>query len=203
MTVVLCLLPAAYLLGMFPAAALVARAHGRDVFAEGSRNPGASNVLRLAGWRAGLLVLLADIAKGALPSGAGLLLDGHRGAYLLGLSAVLGHVFPFTRRFRGGRGVATTGGALLVLYPLVGLLLAVLWFLLARVVVRKASVASMVGAALFPMGVALTGGSWVDVAITSGLAAIVMARHLPNLRRLLRGEELGLGGDVGGGTVSR
>jgi glycerol-3-phosphate acyltransferase PlsY len=202
MTMVLVLLPAAYLLGMFPAAALVARAHGHDVLAEGSRNPGASNVLRLAGWRAGLVVLLADIAKGALPSGAGLLLDGHRGAYLLGLAAVLGHVFPVTRRFRGGRGVATTGGALLVLYPLVGLALAVLWFLLARVVVRKASVASMVGAALFPVGVALTGNSWVDVAITGGLASIVIARHLPNLRRLLRGEELGLGGEAGGGTVS-
>ncbi len=193
MTAVLLLIPVVYLVGTFSAAALVARATGHDVFREGSGNPGASNVYRLAGWKPGLLVLLADITKGAGPSAVGLVLEGHPGAYILGVAAVLGHVAPITRRFRGGRGVATAGGVLLVLYPLVGLALAVLWFLLARVVVRKASVASIVGAAAFPVGVALTGNSWGDVAITSVLAAIVILRHAPNLRRLLKGQELGLG----------
>lgn len=200
MTAVLLLIPVAYLLGTFPAAALVARATGHDVMTEGSGNPGASNVYRLAGWKPGLVVLLADIAKGSIASAVGLALAGHVGAYVLGVAAVIGHVAPITRRFRGGRGVATAGGVLLVLYPLVGLALAVLWFLLARVVVRKASVASIVGAAAFPIGVALTGNSWGDVAVTAVLAAIVILRHASNLRRLLKGQELGLG-ESGGDTV--
>ena len=200
MTAVLLLIPVAYLVGTFPAAALMARATGHDVTREGSGNPGASNVYRLAGWKPGLVVLLADIAKGSIASAVGLILDGHRGAYILGLAAVVGHVAPVTRRFRGGRGVATAGGVLIVLYPLVGLAMAVLWFLLARVVVRKASVASIVASACFPVGVALTGNSWADVAITAALAAIVIFRHAPNLRRLLRGQELGLG-EGGGDTV--
>ncbi len=200
MTAVLLLIPVAYLVGTFPAAELVARATGHDVMREGSGNPGASNVYRLAGWKPGLVVLLADIAKGAIASAVGLILDGHRGAYILGLAAVLGHVAPITRRFRGGRGVATAGGVMIVLYPLIGVALAVLWFLLARVVVRKASVASIVAAAGFPIGVALTGNSWVDVAITGVLAAIIIFRHAPNLRRLVKGQELGLG-EGGGDTV--
>ena len=107
---VLLLLPLAYLLGSFPTAALVARATGHNVLTEGSRNPGASNVYRLAGWKAGLVVFVADFAKGAIPSAVGLVLDGHRGAYLLGAAAVIGHVFPITFRFRGGRGVAARRG---------------------------------------------------------------------------------------------
>ncbi len=189
--VALWLLPAAYLVGSFPTANVVARATGHDVLAEGSRNPGASNVYRLAGWKAGLVVLLADIGKGAIPAGVGLVLDGHRGAYLLGFAAIIGHVFPITQRFRGGRGVATAGGVLIVIYPWIALGLAVVWFLIARVL-RKASVASIVGAVAFPVAVALTGHPWGDVLITSALAALVLLRHVPNLRRLLRGEEHGL-----------
>lgn len=203
MAAVLLLLPVAYLLGTFPSAALVARATGHDVLREGSGNPGASNVFRLAGWRAGLIVLLADLAKGALPAAAGLVLDGHRGAYLLGFAAVLGHVLPATRRFRGGRGVATAGGMLAVIYPLIALGLAIAWFLLARVIVRKASVASIAGTIAFPIAVALTGNSWGDVTITSALAVVVLARHAPNLRRLVRGEEHGLGPEPPGGTVNQ
>jgi glycerol-3-phosphate acyltransferase PlsY len=188
---VLLLIPVAYLVGMFPIAAVVARAHGHDVLAEGSRNPGASNVYRLAGWKAGLLVLVVDIGKGSAASGVGLVLDGHRGAYILGLAAVLGHVFPVTRRFKGGRGVATAGGVLLVLYPLVGVALAAIWFFIARVL-KKASVASILVSAAFPVAVWATGNSWGDVAVTAGLAAVVIVRHGSNLRRLVRGEELKL-----------
>lgn len=202
MTAVLLLVPVAYLLGTFPAASLVARASSHDVLEEGSRNPGASNVYRLAGWKAGLLVLLADIGKGAVASGVGLAFDGHRGAYILGLAAVLGHVLPATRRFRGGRGVATAGGALVVVFPLIGLGLVVVWFLVARVL-KKASVASIVVVVAFPVAVAITGGSWFDVVVTAVLAVVILARHLPNLRRLLRGQEHGLGGGPAGGTVRR
>ena len=198
---VLLLLPVAYLLGTFPTATLVARATGHNVLAEGSRNPGASNVYRLAGWKAGLIVFAGDFAKGAIPSAVGLVLDGHRGAYLLGFAAVVGHVLPVTTRFRGGRGVATAGGVLTVIFPLIAIGLAILWFVIARGL-GKASVASLVITIAFPVLVAVTGNSWGDVVITSGLALVILARHAPNLRRLVRGEEHGLGQDPPGGSVS-
>jgi len=78
---VLFLVPLAYLLGSFPTAALVARATGHDILREGSGNPGASNVYRLAGWKAGLIAFMGDFAKGAIPSAVGLVLDGHRALY--------------------------------------------------------------------------------------------------------------------------
>src|SRR5689334_6519970 len=81
---VVVLLVPAYLLGTFPTAHLIVRAHGRDVTQEGSGNPGASNVGRLLGWRWGVLAFLGDAAKGALPAGVGLLVQGRAGGYLLG-----------------------------------------------------------------------------------------------------------------------
>src|SRR6478609_7976883 len=107
----------AYFLGTFPTAVLVARVGGHDVLTEGSGNPGASNVARLMGWKAGLVVLLADFAKGAIASGVGLAVAGRGGAFTLGIAAVVGHMFPVTRRLKGGKGVATAGGMLIVLYP--------------------------------------------------------------------------------------
>ena len=94
------------------------------------------------GWKAGLVVLLADFAKGAIASGVGLAVAGRGGAFALGIAAVVGHMFPVTRRFKGGKGVATAGGMLIVLYPWIVLVLAVVWFLVARVL-KLASVASL------------------------------------------------------------
>src|SRR5262245_36883985 len=111
------LVPVAWLLGTFPSAQLVARAKGIDVTAEGSGNPGASNVMRLIGWKAGLLVLVVDFSKGALAAGVGLAVGGRPGAFVLGIAAIVGHTFPLWRK--GGKGIATAGGALVVLYPYV------------------------------------------------------------------------------------
>ncbi len=179
----------AYLLGTFPTAILVARAGGHDVTAEGSGNPGASNVARIMGWRAGLVVMAGDLAKGGVAAGVGLAVSGRPAAYLLGFLAVIGHTYPVTRGFRGGKGVATAGGMLAVLNPLVSLALAVVWFFAARVL-KLASVGSMLVAVLFPVGCALTGRAGWEIGITSLLALLVILRHLPNLRRLLRGAEL-------------
>jgi glycerol-3-phosphate acyltransferase PlsY len=189
---VLVLLPLAYLLGTFPSAAIVTRASGRDVTREGSGNPGASNTFRLLGWKAGLLVLFLDVGKGALAAGVGLAIDGHRGAYILGVAAVLGHVFPITRKLKGGRGVATGAGVLVVVFPLVIAILSIVWIAIARGL-HKASIASIVCAVLFPIIVLARGGGRLDVFVTTALAIIVVARHITNLRRLVRGEEHGLG----------
>jgi acyl phosphate:glycerol-3-phosphate acyltransferase len=179
----------AYLLGTFPTAVLVARAGGHDVLTEGSGNPGASNVARLMGWKAGLLVMAGDLAKGAIAAGVGLAVAGRGAGYILGILAVIGHTYPVTRGFKGGKGVATAGGMLAVLNPLLVAVLAVVWFVTARVL-KLASVGSIVVAVLFPIGVWLTGRAGWEIAVTSALALLVIVRHLPNLRRLVRGEEL-------------
>jgi len=194
--IVLLLAPLAYLLGTFPSAAIVARRKGVDIAAAGSGNPGASNTFRILGWKAGTLVFGLDAGKGALAAAVGLAIDGHRGAYLLGGAAVLGHVWPVTRKFKGGKGVATGAGMMLVLFPVIVLILSVVWFLLVKLT-GKASLASVTVVVAFPLMVLLAGHPWGDVAVIGSLALVVVVRHASNLRRLARGEEHGLGS--GGG----
>jgi glycerol-3-phosphate acyltransferase PlsY len=189
MWLVVVLAPVAWALGTFPSAVLIARAHGHDVLAEGSGNPGASNVARLAGWRAGALVLLLDFAKGAAAAGAGLAVYGRVGAYVLGIAAVVGHTFPIYRK--GGKGVAAAGGMLVVLYPLIVLTLAVVWALIARVL-HKASLASLLCTIAFPVAVGVMGYDAREVVAVSALAVLVLVRHAANIRRLLRREEIDL-----------
>jgi len=195
----LVLIPFAYLLGTFPSARLVARRHGIDVHSEGSGNPGASNIFRLMGWKWGVLVLVLDIGKGALAAGIGALVDdgfdGHRGAYILGLSAVFGHVFPITRHLKGGRGVATGAGALAVPHPLVMVITGVVWVAIARGL-HKASVASVVGAVMFTVIVVARGASWLDMSVVSVIAGIIIVRHLKSLLRVVRGQEIALRTDL-------
>lgn len=186
MWLVVVLAPVAWLLGTFPSALWVARAHGHDVLAEGSGNPGASNVARLAGWRAGALVLLLDFAKGAIAAGAGLAVYGRVGAYVLGVAAVVGHTFPVYRK--GGKGVAAAGGMLVVLYPWIVLVLGVTWAVLAKVS-HKASLASLPCTIAFPVLVAVGGYDGREVIAVSALAALVLLRHAANIRRLVRREE--------------
>jgi glycerol-3-phosphate acyltransferase PlsY len=184
---VLLLVPA-YLLGTFPTAALVARAGGHDVLTEGSGNPGASNVTRLMGWKAGAVVMAGDFLKGTIAAGVGLALGGRVGAYALGIASVLGHMFPATRRFKGGKGVATASGALVVLFPWIVAGLAVVWFLLARVL-KRASVASIVCTLLFVVLAIIGGYDWIEIAVLGGLGVVILGRHTANVRRLVRGEE--------------
>jgi glycerol-3-phosphate acyltransferase PlsY len=148
--------------------------------------------MRLVGWKAGVIVLVADAAKGAIAAAVGLALDGHRGAYILGGAAVLGHVFPVWRRFKGGRGVATGAGVLLVVYPLITAGLALVWIGIARGL-HKASIASIVCAIAAPALVVAVGGDALDIAVVSGVAVMIVLRHASNVRRLVRGEEHGLG----------
>ena len=183
------LLPLAWLLGSFPSAQLVARTKGVDVTAAGSGNPGASNVARLLGWRYGAAVLVIDFAKGALASVAGLWVADRPGAYLCGAAAVLGHTFPLWRK--GGKGVATTAGMLIVLFPLVVIALAPVWILIARVL-KKASLASLVVTVAFPALVAVFGYDRWEIGVLVLLALLVLARHSANIRRLLRREEIDL-----------
>jgi glycerol-3-phosphate acyltransferase PlsY len=184
------LVPVAWLLGTFPSAQLVARGRGRDILKEGSGNPGASNVFRLLGWKAGALVLLLDFAKGAVAAGAGLAIGGRVGGMILGVAAMVGHIFPIYRK--GGKGIATGAGVLIVLYPLVVAGLAVVWLVVARVF-HKASLASLLVTVLFPIAVLALGFDRWEVAVLGALAVLVLVRHTANIRRLLRHEENDLG----------
>jgi glycerol-3-phosphate acyltransferase PlsY len=170
---------------------MVARAHGRDVLGEGSGNPGASNIGRLLGWRWGILVLGIDFAKGALAAGVGITIGGPIGGLVLGIAAVLGHTFPIVRK--GGKGVATAGGALTVCYPLISAALAVVWFVVARVL-RKSSLASLSITVAFPLLVLLTSPSLGEFGIILGLAVLIILLHRENIGRLVRGEEHDIGG---------
>lgn len=182
---------AAYAVGIFPTAGLVGRAHGRDVTREGSGNPGASNVYRLAGRRAALVVFGGDFLKGVLAAAGGWALGGKPLALACGAAAVVGHCFPVTRGFRGGKGVATGAGFVTVVEPLLALLAAVLWTLVAAAT-RKASPASLAVVVAVPVGVlALRGAAWESVVVL-GTGALIVVRHAGNVVRLMRGEERSL-----------
>lgn len=175
-----------YLLGTLPSAIIVARAKGVDITTFGSGNPGASNVARAIGWRYGSIVFVLDAAKGAIPA---LLLLGHRpSAYICGAVAIVGHIFPATRGFKGGKGIATGAGVLLVLHPLIMIISAVSWIAIMKLS-KKASVASIV---IVPLVIALlivTGKPAWEVLAFVGLGALIEIRHLSNIKRLLSGSE--------------
>ena len=176
-----------YALGSLPIAAVVARRAGHDPSIEGSGNPGATNVFRTAGRRAGALVAAGDIAKGAVAAGLGWAVGDHTLGAVVGLAAVAGHVFPLGRR--GGKGVATAGGAVVALWPLHGLVAAVLWFVVFFIGGRRASLASLVVVGALPVGIAATGAPAVELGVLAAMAAVVVVRHAGNIRRLLAGTE--------------
>ncbi|MCU1485922.1 MAG: acyl-phosphate glycerol 3-phosphate acyltransferase [Actinomycetia bacterium] len=188
MAVAVLLVVGGYLLGTLPTAVVVGRRAGHDPTNEGSGNPGATNVYRTAGRRAGAVVLAGDVVKGAMAAGIGWLAGDHLMGVACGAAAVAGHVLPVTRRFRGGKGVATLGGATLVLFPVVGVGAAVAWALVARLT-RRASVASIVVAAAIPVGAAVAGATGVEAALLAATGAAVVARHAGNIARLVRGTE--------------
>jgi glycerol-3-phosphate acyltransferase PlsY len=185
-------LVAAYLVGTFPTAMLVGRRLGFDPTTTGSGNPGASNSFRVGGRRAGLLVFLGDVLKGALAAGLGLAVGGRALGVAAAIAAVLGHVAPITRGFRGGKGVATMAGAAIVLYPLVALFVGLAWAVVARTT-GKAAVASLVAVVGLVAGVVITGHPAWEVLAMAGLALIVVVRHRSNLVRLVHGTENSLG----------
>src|SRR5439155_15374616 len=143
---------AGYLIGAIPFGYLVARSRGVDIFQHGSGNIGATNVGRILGRRFGILVFLLDFAKGAVPAGLGLAVAHWLGieppavvGVAGGLAAFLGHLFPIYLGFRGGKGVATGAGVVVVLLP-VPAAAAVLTWILFIAAFRYVSLASLAAA---------------------------------------------------------
>jgi glycerol-3-phosphate acyltransferase PlsY len=185
----------AYLLGSISFAVLVVRAKtGRDIRSEGSGNAGATNVLRSYGKKLALLVAFADVAKGAAAVFLMRLVTADpRWAAAAGFAAILGHVFPVFYALRGGKGVATAVGAFLALSPL-PMLVCLAVFLAIVAATRYVSLASVLAMALLPPVAGLFFHAPRAVVTAAGLTAIlVLVKHLPNLKRLARGEERKLG----------
>ena len=176
----------AYLLGTFPSAELIAAKYGKEITKVGSGNPGASNVIRELGWKAGMSVFLLDMAKAATAVGIAWGVSGDQRdplCYAAMCGAIVGHVAPVFRKFRGGKGVASGGGAMFVLFPVVSAVLFVSWFVLSKLT-RKASVASLAITIATPIGMTIDGAQAWELYVVLGVVVFVIVKHLPNIRRL-------------------
>ena len=196
-----------YVFGNFPTGLIVGKLNNIDIRQTGSGNIGSTNALRTLGFlKGGLPTLIGDILKVVIP---GLLvkylicpgLTGDEIGYLStdyyvllsGFGVVLGHNFPAILGFHGGKGIASTGGAFLVFnFPMTMIPLGV--FLLVCIVTKYVSLGSIVGLLSIPVSVAVFyPGQWTLVGIASLYTILGIARHKPNIERLMRGTENKLG----------
>jgi glycerol-3-phosphate acyltransferase PlsY len=194
---------AAYLLGSLPTGFLVARARGVDIRTVGSKNMGATNVFRVLGKGPGTFVLLVDLLKGL---GAVLLaryfvrhvmvlsdcdcvwLNQAGATIVAGLGAILGHNYTCWLGFKGGKGIATSGGVIAALVPWAFLVALVTWILLF-VTTRFVSVASIAAAATLPFATWFTTHDLMLTAVTGAMGALAIYKHKANIQRLLNGTE--------------
>jgi len=181
---------AAYLLGSIASAIIVGRLLGTgDPRAEGSRNPGATNMLRIGGRKAGALTLIGDMLKGLLAVLIARTIGAGADVQAMAASAAfLGHLFPVFFGFRGGKGVATALGALLGLQWQVGLLVVATWLLMAGLF-RYSSLAALIAAAAAPFYMWWLRPEPAFVAASVGMAALLYWRHRSNIAKLLAGTE--------------
>ncbi len=194
---------AAYLIGSLSFAVLVSRVMGlHDPRTYGSKNPGATNVLRSGNKAAAVLTLLLDVGKGWLPV---MLVRWYGKDYgleegtqaMVGLAAFVGHLFPLFFRFQGGKGVATALGVLLGLHWMLGLATALTWIIIAWFF-RYSSLAALVAAVFAPVYYVFGDGvAWYTeksiLFAVSVMALLLIWRHAQNIGRLVKGNESRLG----------
>jgi glycerol-3-phosphate acyltransferase PlsY len=193
----------AYLIGAVPFGYLIGRMNGIDIRRHGSGNIGATNVTRVLGRRWGIPCFILDFLKGALPVLAALVLS-RRGAPVpewtaagVAAATVAGHVWTVFMGFRGGKGVATSIGALLPLAPAAVLLAAATWCMV-YVGTRVVSLASLAAAVVLPVAALAVNRWWprgavpaATVGLLAALAILIVVRHRDNIARLRRGTEHG------------
>ena len=189
---------AAYLIGSLSFAVIVSRMMGlSDPRNYGSRNPGATNVLRSGNRKAAVLTLAFDVLKGYGPVLLAVLFGarfglGETSVALVGLAAFLGHLWPVFFRFQGGKGVATAAGALLALNPGLGAATLLSWAIVAAFS-RYSSLASIVAAVFAPFYQLLIWGPEPALWAVVPMSALLIWRHEANIRKLLTGTESKLG----------
>ena len=188
-----------YLLGSIPFGFLAGKICGIDIRTKGSGNIGATNALRVLGKKWGYTVFLCDFLKGLLP----VLLAGQWGTYagvfpasapgaLAGLFVLLGHSFPVWLGFKGGKGIASSAGVMVALFPAAFLLCLGVWLLLFSTT-RYVSVASIGGAVALPVAVGILFAThradWLALAVSIAMCALAIWRHRSNIARLRAGTE--------------
>lgn len=189
-----------YLIGSIPTGLLLARAiGGGDIRKAGSGNIGATNVTRLLGKKLGLITLLGDVLKAAIPMLAVYWYFAHTGraisaqevdlaVSLCGGAAFLGHIFPVYLKFKGGKGVATALGVFIILEP-VAVLISLFLFTGIVYVSGFVSVGSLLVSALMTLWIWLLGGSPNHVFLAFFIAVFIWLKHMDNINRLLEGTE--------------
>jgi len=207
----------AYLVGAIPFAQIIARAHGKDLRTIGSGNIGATNLARACGRKWGYACFAMDVLKGLVPTAAARIVAGHLledaatvgPAFLalwlaVGVAAILGHVFTIYLKFRGGKGVSTSFGVGLGLWPYftVGALVALLVWLLCAAIWRYVSLASICASVTFPVTLAvaitirrdwLLANLWPLLIAAIAIPLLVILLHRKNIKRLLAGTESKIG----------
>lgn len=187
------LLLVGYLLGSVPWGLLLVRAAGLgDIRTIGSGSTGATNVLRAGNKKIAAAALLLDLLKGAAAVWIGFYVNGVIGESLAGLGAVLGHMFPVWLGFKGGKGVATGFGVLLLAVPMIAGICAAAW-LLTAILWRRSSAASLLATALAPvLAIALRVPFPLQI-MALAIAVLVYERHRGNIARLIAGTEPKIG----------
>ena len=184
------LIPVAYLCGSLCSAIIVSRLFNLpDPRVEGSANPGATNVLRLAGKKYAFIVLVGDMLKGLLPMLLAHLL--HANTALLGftaLAAVLGHIYPMFFKFEGGKGVATALGAFIGFHFIMGMVALFTWILIANIF-RYSSLASLFTLILLPFYSLFAAQNFHAFLPMAFITLVVTYQHRENIARLINGEE--------------
>jgi acyl phosphate:glycerol-3-phosphate acyltransferase len=187
-----------YLVGSISFAVVVSRAFGLpDPHEYGSKNPGATNVLRTGHRTAALLTLLGDGAKGFVAvfvaREVAPLLGAPDGVVpIVALAVFIGHLYPLFHRFRGGKGVATAAGIVLALYWPLGIVLATVWLLMAFGF-KISSLAALTAAVLLPIGLLYARGPGLEALVGVVMALLLFWRHRTNIRQLASGRERTIG----------
>ncbi len=180
----------AYLIGSLSTAVLISKAFNLpDPRTEGSRNPGATNVLRLGNKKAAAFTLAGDLSKGLIPVVIARSVELEAAAVAaVGMAAFLGHLYPIFFGFRGGKGVATALGVLLGLSGALGLLAALTWLVIAKVF-RISSLAALLAATLAPVYAWLLNLAPPIIIVAAIMCLFILWRHRSNIQRLVRGGE--------------
>ncbi len=184
----------AYLIGSIPAGYILFKlSEKKDIRRFGSQATGATNVLRLKGWKYAIPVVLFDILKGFCVVYFALrLIPDKRLALLCGFLVVLGHCFPLFIKFKGGKGVATTFGVYAAL-PTGPLLCVIGLFLIVVLFTRFVSLGSLLAMVCYPVCVLFFTGDMGVIALSCAIVCLIIFRHLGNIKRLIAGEERKLG----------
>lgn len=193
-----------YFIGAIPFSFIIGKANGHDVRKEGSKNPGASNVLRVCGKKAGIIAYCCDIGKGMIavliPS---FILKGYGDILIIcAIASIIGHVFSIFLGFKGGKGVATSAGSMFMLAP-ISLSITMIFFFIGLFISKKTvAIGSTIGALAFPIVLTILYFKInflyriffnIDykflLPIAVLLALFIIIKHIPNYKRLLKGEE--------------